>query len=105
MVFQLTNFNVISAVMLAASLWMVWGRFTLRLESNWPLVYYLLMVIYNNTYSRRLNPYVLFVAVICGLLLRFEFMGVRVVRIVQLVEFTMVAFLIYRLFALIFFFA
>ena len=100
--FQLTNFNVISAVMLGASLWMVWGRFTLRLESNWPLVYYLLMVIYNNTYQNRLNPYILFVAVICALLLRFEFMGVRVVRIIQLVEFVMLAIMIYRLFLLIF---
>ena len=102
MAFQLTNFNVISAVMLGASIWMVWGRFTLRPESNWPLVYYLLMVIYNNTYPSRLYPYVLFAAVVCALLLRFEFMGVRVVRIVQIVEFAMLAALMYRLFLLIF---
>jgi hypothetical protein len=100
--FQLTNFNVVSAVMLGASVWMVWGRFTLRLESNWPLVYYLLMVIYNNTYPSRLNPYVLFISVVCGLLLRFEFMGIKVVRTVQIVEFAMLATLMYRLFLLIF---
>ena len=57
-----------------ATIWIGINRFTMRLENNWPLLYYLGLVVYLNKYDMVLNPYVVYVAVVCGLFVRFEFM-------------------------------
>jgi hypothetical protein len=69
-----------------ASIWIGINRFSMRLENNWPLLYYLGLVVYLNKYDMVLNPYVVYVAVVCGLFVRFEFMNERVVFFVRIIE-------------------
>ncbi|WP_321477652.1 hypothetical protein [uncultured Paludibaculum sp.] len=66
--------------------WIGINRFRMRLENTWPLLFYLGLVFYLNTYDRVLNPYVVYVAVVCALFVRFEFMNERVVFFVRFVE-------------------
>jgi hypothetical protein len=46
-----------------------------RYDSNVPLLFYFILVVFNNMSDRETNPYVLYVGLILALLLRFEFMG------------------------------
>lgn len=77
---------VFTVALLAGSLWLAATRFRLRLENNWPLVYYFGAVVHLNSYAGTLNPYVVYVAVVCALLLRFEFLNERLVALVRIIE-------------------
>jgi hypothetical protein len=68
------------------SLWLAFTRLRMRTDNNWPLVYYFAAVVYLNMYPLILNPYVAYVAVICALLLRFEFMSERLIAMVRIIE-------------------
>ncbi len=46
-----------------------------RYDSNLPLLFYLVLVLFNNMSDRGVNPYLLYTGLILALLLRFEFMG------------------------------
>jgi len=72
--------------LLMGTIWLGLSRFQMRLESSWPLVYYLFLVIYLNQHELVLNPYVVYVAVICALFVRFEFMNERVIFFVRILE-------------------
>ncbi len=69
-----------------ATLWLGINRWSIKLDSNWPLVYYAMLVIFSNTYPNLLNPYVLYLAVICGLFLRFEFLNDRIIFFIRVIE-------------------
>ena len=46
-----------------------------RYDSNLPLLFYLVAVVFLNTTDREMNPYLLYAGLVSALLLRFEFMG------------------------------
>ena len=46
-----------------------------RYDSNVPLLFYLVLVMFNNMSDRGTSPYLLYAGLILALLLRFEFMG------------------------------
>jgi len=73
------------------------SRFRARLDSNVPLFFYLALVAYAIANPLRLNPYVLYVAVISGLLLRFEFMNDKVIAVVRVIEAACLVYLALRL--------
>jgi hypothetical protein len=77
--------------LLVGTLLLAFTRFRMRPESSWPLVYYLGVVFYLNAIDLVLEPYVVYVAVIAALLLRFEFMNDRLVLFVRVVEFATLA--------------
>jgi hypothetical protein len=70
------------------TLWLAVSRLRMRVDNNWPLVYYFGAVVYLNLYPLTVNPYVAYVAVICALLLRFEFMSERLIALVRIIEIT-----------------
>lgn len=72
--------------LLMGATWIGLSRFSMRLENSWPLLYYLALVMYLNSYELVLNPYVVYVAVVCALFVRFEFMNERVVFFIRVVE-------------------
>jgi hypothetical protein len=69
-----------------ATLWLGINRWNIKLDSNWPLVYYALLVIFSNNFPNLLNPYVLYLAVVSGLFLRFEFLNDRIILFIRLIE-------------------
>lgn len=78
-------------------IWIGLSRFSMRLENSWPLMFYLALVLYLNSYEQVLNPYVVYVAVVCALFVRFEFMNERVVFFVRIVEVAALAHIGYSL--------
>ncbi|MBI5085751.1 MAG: hypothetical protein HZB13_14270 [Acidobacteria bacterium] len=73
-------------LLLMGTLWLGMTRINMRLENNWPLIYDIALVVYLNTWDLILNPYVVYVAVVCALLIRFEFLNERIVFFVKVVE-------------------
>ena len=84
---DISNIGLILIFALAvATLWLGVNRWRIRLESNWPLIYYGLLVAVSNYYPDLLFAPILYVAVVCGLLLRFEFLNALLVSVVRVVE-------------------
>ena len=96
-----TSFSLLTFILLTLTAWVMVGRFTLSLESNWPLVYYLMVVAHLKAFDGGLNPHCVYVAVVCGLFLRFEFMGGPVLKSFRAIELGALAYIAWRSFTLI----
>jgi len=83
---QPTTFNITTLCMLGLTVWVVWTRHRTQLENNWPLFYYLMLVLYSNKFEEAVNPTVVFLTVVMALLLRFEFLGGRLLQTVKVLE-------------------
>jgi hypothetical protein len=93
---QIPDFSVLTATFMAMTAGLLYFRLNRSCESNWPLFYYLLAVIYAKWFEGTLNDYALYAAVIAALLLRFEFMGGWIIRILQAGEFGLLLYFLYR---------
>ncbi|MBI4892149.1 MAG: hypothetical protein HY821_16095 [Acidobacteria bacterium] len=81
------NIPLLATFILAvATVWLAVMRPRMRLDNSWPLLYYLSVVLYLNGVPQVLNSYVVYVAVVCALLIRFEFMNARIVLLVRTIE-------------------
>jgi hypothetical protein len=78
--------TLLNGALLGGALYVGMSRFRGKLESNVPLFFYLALVAYASANPFKVNPYVLYVSVVAGLLLRFEFMNQKVVWVVRLIE-------------------
>jgi hypothetical protein len=86
MYFQITLFNVITLFLMAATLVVMAKRLTAAADSNWPLAYYGLLLTYWRGYMYTLDNYWVIGGVLCGLLLRFEFLGGAIEKIIRALE-------------------
>ena len=78
--------NVTTGVMVILTVWTVVSRFRFRPDANWPMVYYLFVVIYHQMSPGRLNPWVIYIGVVSALLLRFEFLGGALLKLLRALE-------------------
>ncbi len=53
-----------------------------RYSSNLPLLFYFMLMMFNNMSDRGVNPYLLYAGLILAMFLRFEFMGGNFVKVV-----------------------
>ncbi|MBM3738288.1 MAG: hypothetical protein FJW39_21100 [Acidobacteria bacterium] len=67
--------NVTTFVVLMLVLWQVIARFKCEDTSNWPLVFYVFLWGYHQTYPGTFNLTVVLAATITALLIRYEFLG------------------------------
>jgi hypothetical protein len=96
MYFRFTLFNNLTLALMALTIGTAIARFTARQESNWPLVYYLLLVAYWKAFQGGLNGYWVLAGVACGLLLRYEFLGGIPLKIVRAAELAVFAYMLWR---------
>jgi hypothetical protein len=75
MEFNPTSLNVTEVLVIALAVVAAFLVMRKRYDSNLPLLFYLVLVLFNNSSERGVNPYLLYVGLILALLLRFEFMG------------------------------
>ena len=67
------------------------------LESNWPLLYWILMTVLIFRYpDNQVDPRVILVGLAAGLLLRFEFMGSLVATLLKVVELCVWGYILYN---------
>jgi|SRR5579872_1422451 len=85
MEFNATPFNVSTALLVAFALWVIYLRIKGNAETNVPLIYYGIIIYYVVAYE-ALPAFVVYISVVLGLLLRFEFMNARFIKLVSLLE-------------------
>jgi hypothetical protein len=96
MEFSPTPFNMTTCLLLMATVGLIVFRFTRRIDSNWPLVYYFLLVLYSKGFAGSLDPRWVYAAVVTALFLRFEFMGGWVTRFFRLLELVVLTYVLWR---------
>jgi hypothetical protein len=84
--FRADNFGVSIALLMAATIFMMVVRGRKPLESNWPLYYWLLMLIVSLTYETW-DTRAILAGAVAGLLLRFEFLGSAFVKLFRFIEY------------------
>lgn len=89
--------NITTAVVAGLTVWMLIARLRGVIESNWPVAYYLGLVVYSVVFPGYLDPAWVYSGVVCGLLLRFEFMGGIFLTLMRLVEGVVLILLLYGL--------
>ena len=77
-------------------------RFHLSLDSNWPLVYYAVLLSYWHGSFDTLDSYWVMAGLICGIVLRFEILGVPVERLFRCLELLVFIYIIRESTALLF---
>jgi hypothetical protein len=75
MEFNPTSLNVTEVLVIALAITAAIFVMRKRYDSNLPLLFYFVLVLFNNMSERGVNPYLLYTGLIMALLLRFEFMG------------------------------
>jgi hypothetical protein len=83
---RLTDFGILTMALVAVTVWMAAVRSKLPNESNWPLVYWSLMVAYLRWSEDIMNPYVIYLGLIIALFVRFEFLASGLIRILSVLE-------------------
>jgi hypothetical protein len=73
-------------LILALTLWVMRARFTSRIDTPWPMLYYLALVIFVRAKEGEFNNYWIFMGVVCALFLRYEFMAGFVLKLFRLGE-------------------
>jgi hypothetical protein len=86
MYFQITLFNIITLLLMAATLLVAAKRLSSAVDSNWPMAYYGALMAYWRGYAYTLDAYWVLGGLLCGLLLRFEFLGGAVEKLIRSLE-------------------
>lgn len=100
MYFRWTLFNGITLFVMALTAAMIYIRFRFPPEKTWPLFYYLAPIGYARAFGGSLNKYWVFAGLVFGLILRFEFLGGPVPKVVRAAEIAVLAYVIVRGFQL-----
>jgi len=75
MEFNATSLNVTEVLVICLAVVAAMMVMRKRYDSNVPLLFYFVLVMFNNMSDRGVNPFLLYAGLILALLLRFEFMG------------------------------
>jgi hypothetical protein len=103
MAFQATTFNMTTLLLGALTGWIIFTRHRTRVETNnWPLFYFIALFAYNEKFDGALNPTVVYVTIVSGFLLRFEFLSGWPLKLVIYVETIAMVYVIVRCLQIIF---
>ncbi len=94
--FRFTLFNGLTLLVMALTIATALARTGARRESNWPLAYYALALVFALGFPYSLNSYVIAAGVVLALLIRFG----RPIRAVRLAEYGVLAYVVVRSVAL-----
>lgn len=100
MYFRFTLFNSLTLFVMALTIGMFYARFRCRLESTWPLFYYVVVVGFWLAFGGALAAPWVIGGLACGVLLRFEFMGGFVLKGVRVLEMIFFGYVLWRCLAL-----
>ena len=91
MYFRATPLNIVTLLLVAFALYVLYHLSKRRLDSNLPLLFYIGLVIFTNCTDRQVNPYLFAGGLALALFLRFEFLNSGFTRFVQWLEILAVA--------------
>lgn len=83
---RLGDSEVLALIACGATIWLLLSRGKLASESNWPLLYYISMVIYQKAGGGFIDSSFLYAGVVCAMMIRFEFMSQTFSKVFRLIE-------------------
>jgi hypothetical protein len=101
---RLTDSSLLAIAVMILTIWIAIARRKIPMESNWPLLYFIGLVVYQKLYPDVLDPYPIFMGVVCAGVIRFEFMNLRFAKFVCWVELLMFLYVIWRLLVFVLYF-
>ena len=96
MSFRADTLGVTTALLLAFALFVLYTRFKNWLDSNIPIFFYILLVVFINSVPNDVSHLLVYAAFGLGLLLRFEFMNTTAARLIKLLEACALALIIWQ---------
>jgi hypothetical protein len=79
--------DFIPLIAIALTIWVMRARFSSPIDTSWPLMYYVFLVIFVRSNEGEFNNIWIFVGVVCALFLRYEFMAGTFMKIIRTGEF------------------
>ena len=79
--------DFIPLVIIGLTIWVMRARFTSRVDTPWPMFYYLFLVLFVRSNEGEFNNYWIFAGVLCALFMRYEFMAGLVLKAFRTGEF------------------
>jgi hypothetical protein len=102
MLFRATNYTVGIVLLMALTLFVAGLRMRKPLDSNWPLLYWVLLTLISLRYpGETFQPKIIMVGLGAGLLLRFEFVGSLMANLLRTVEIGVWVYVLYTGFVLV----
>jgi hypothetical protein len=95
--FQGTSLNMTEILVAALAIVAAFATFRKKYESNLPLFFYFVVVLFTNLTDREVNPYLIYAGLIFALLLRFEFMNQGFAKVVGFLTGSSLCLIIYVL--------
>lgn len=92
---QITVYTFTTSLLMIFALFVLYTRSKNWLESNVPILFYLIMIAWVKSYADRIPALPLYIGLGLALMLRFEFMGKNIVRICKLAEVCVIAAILY----------
>lgn len=91
-----TELELLALVACACTCWLLAARGRMQTESNWPLAFYLFLVFYQKTKGEFLEAPFIYSAVVCAMMIRFEFMSQGFVKGFRFIEAICLIYIIWR---------
>jgi len=93
--FQGTPLNMTTLLIVALAMVGMFMMIRKRYESNLPLFFYFIALLFTNMTDRSVNPVLMYVGLILALLLRFEFMNTGFAKVVAFFATSSMALIVY----------
>jgi hypothetical protein len=87
--------GITALIVLACACFVVYIRTRNWLDSNFPLIFYIGLVMYASTLEDKFPPFLVYAGLGLGALIRFEFMSEHFIRVVKFCEYGVLAAIIY----------
>ena len=97
MAFNATSLNVTELLVVALAVVAALVVMRKRYDSNLPLLFYFVLIVFSNMSDREVNPYLLYAGLILAMILRFEFMGGGFVKFVAFMTAASLAIIIFAM--------
>jgi hypothetical protein len=95
--FRADNFSVVILILMAFTVIVIRVRLTKPLENTWPLIYWVLILFFTVMRPEdTCNLGAVLVGVLCGFLLRYEFMNRFFIRLVRYIEYVVWTYVLLR---------
>jgi hypothetical protein len=96
---QITVYTFTTSLLMVFAVFVLYTRTKNWLESNVPLLFYIIMIAWVKAYADRVPILPLYIGLGLALMLRFEFMGKALVRLFKLAEICVIAAVLYKCYA------
>lgn len=93
-----TDANLFALGMFLVTAWFLIARPDLSPESNWPFLYYGILLLSNAYGEAFLHPAAVYAAGTCALIIRFEFLSMRLIKALVLAESACLAYVLWNCF-------